>query len=57
MTALCEEYLRVMGVDGGRLLAAKNTASLSRKFERRVLNHVWLCCSAGSMNGWVKRLF
>jgi hypothetical protein len=23
MTALCEEYLRVMGVDGGRLLAAK----------------------------------
>ena len=38
-------------------MAAKNTASLSRKFERRVLNHVWWCCSAGSINGWVKRLF
>ncbi len=35
----------------------ENTASLSRKFERRVLNHVWWCCSAGSINGWVKRLF
>jgi hypothetical protein len=35
----------------------ENTASLSRKFERRVLNHVWWCCSAGSMNRWVKRLF
>ena len=35
----------------------EDTASLSRKFERRVLNHVWWCCSAGSINGWVKRLF
>ena len=51
------EILKGYGGGWRATFGRENTASLSRKFERRVLNHVWGCCSAGSITGWVKRLF
>ena len=51
------EILKGYGGGWRATFGRENTASLSRKFERRVLNHVWWCCSAGSINGWEKRLF
>jgi hypothetical protein len=46
-----------MGVGGGcRARGADHVAPVSRNRERRLLNHVCRCCSAGSMDGGVKVL-
>ena len=44
-----------MGVGGGcRARRADHVAPVSRNRERRLLNHVCRCCSAGSMDGGAK---